>query len=80
MNNTNSFVVIDTYPMTVQHLCHSFVLNLPEQKAPKKLIGRFFVVVAVIVCHRQHFQTTSPLTPQGKLSPNYICSVLGLGD
>ena len=33
-----------------------------------------------VVVWRQHFQTASPLKPLGRLGPNFICSILGLGD
>ena len=75
MNKSSAFVFIDTYPVIVQYECHFFVFSLPAQKAPRKLIGYFSVVVAVIVCHRKHFQTTSPLTPNRA----QISSVASLG-
>ena len=37
-----------------------------------------YVCVCVYVC--QHFQTSSPLKPLGRLKPNFMWSLLGMGE
>ena len=55
----------------------SSIFSSPEPKAQwwAYRIGRPLTSVSVYVC--QHFQTSSPQKPQGRLKPNFMWSLLG---